>query len=60
MFVGKNAGASEIKKDLSSWLDTLVADMPNAAERIIAEKPLRSYQLHVVNYRKTWILPDHC
>ena len=47
VFVGKNAGASEIKKDLSTWLDTLVVDMPNPAEKIIAEKPLRSYKLEV-------------
>ncbi len=47
VFVGKNAGASEIKADLSSWLDTLVVDMPNPAEKIIAEKPLRSYKLDV-------------
>ncbi|HEX2961509.1 MAG TPA: type VI secretion system contractile sheath large subunit [Ignavibacteriales bacterium] len=46
-FVGKNAGASEIEKDLSKWLDSLVADFPNAPESVIAERPLRSYQLHV-------------
>ena len=47
VFVGKNAGASEIKTDLSKWLDTLVVDMPNPAEKVIAEKPLRSYKLDV-------------
>jgi type VI secretion system protein ImpC len=46
-FVGKNAGAGEIEKDLKKWLDTLVADFPNAPESVIAERPLRSYQLHV-------------
>ncbi|MGE5679640.1 MAG: hypothetical protein ACM34K_02050, partial [Bacillota bacterium] len=46
-FVGKNAGAKDIEKDLSKWLDTLVADFPNAPESVIAERPLRSYQLHV-------------
>ena len=46
-FVGKNAGAGEIEKDLKSWLDTLVADYPNAPENVIAERPLRSYGLHV-------------
>ncbi len=46
-FVGKNAGAQEIEKDLKKWLDTLVADFPNAPESVIAERPLRSYQLHV-------------
>lgn len=47
VFVGKNAGAEDIKKDMKSWLDTLVVDMPNPAEKIIAEKPLRSYNLEV-------------
>lgn len=46
-FIGKNAGASDIEKDLKTWLDTLVADFPNAPESVIAERPLRSYQLHV-------------
>jgi type VI secretion system protein ImpC len=46
-FVGKNAGAGEIEKDMKKWLDTLVADFPNAPESVIAERPLRSYQLHV-------------
>jgi type VI secretion system protein ImpC len=46
-FVGKNAGAGEIEKDLKNWLDTLVADYPNAPENVIAERPLRSYDLHV-------------
>lgn len=47
VFVGKNAGAGDIEKDLKKWLDTLVADFPNAPESVIAERPLRSYQLHV-------------
>lgn len=46
-FVGRNAGAGEIEKDLKSWLDTLVADFPNAPENVVAQRPLRSYQLHV-------------
>lgn len=46
-FVGKNAGAGEIEADLKRWLDTLVADFPNPQEKVIAERPLRSYQLHV-------------
>jgi type VI secretion system protein ImpC len=46
-FVGKNAGAGEIEKDLKTWLDTLVADYPNAPENVIAERPLRSYALSV-------------
>jgi len=46
-FVGKNAGAGEIEKDLKTWLDTLVADYPNAPENVIAERPLRSYGLNV-------------
>ena len=46
-FVGRNAGAGDIQKDLSSWLDTLVSDFPNPDEKIIAQRPLRSYQLEV-------------
>jgi len=46
-FVGRNAGAGDIKKDLSTWLDGLVADYPNPDEKIIAQRPLRSYQLEV-------------
>ncbi|RMH96332.1 MAG: type VI secretion system contractile sheath large subunit [Calditrichaeota bacterium] len=46
-FVGRNAGAGDIKKDLSTWLDTLVSDFPNPAESVIAERPLRSYSLEV-------------
>jgi len=46
-FVGRNAGAGDIKNDLSKWLDTLVADFPNPDEKIIAQRPLRSYQLEV-------------
>jgi type VI secretion system protein ImpC len=52
VFVGKNAGAGEIKKDMSNWLDTLVVDMPNPAEKIVAEKPLRSYKLDVVELKE--------
>jgi type VI secretion system protein ImpC len=52
VFVGKNAGAGEIKKDMASWLDTLVVDMPNPAEKIVAEKPLRSYKLDVVELKE--------
>jgi len=46
-FVGKNAGAGDIQKDLSSWLDGLVSDQPNPQESIVAERPLRSYALEV-------------
>jgi type VI secretion system protein ImpC len=46
-YVGKNAGAGEIKSDLSTWLDTLVSDFPNPAESVVAERPLRSYNLDV-------------
>lgn len=52
VFVGKNAGAGDIKKDMSSWLDTLVVDMPNPAEKIVAEKPLRSYKLDVTELKE--------
>lgn len=46
-FVGKNAGAGDIEKDLKSWLDLLVSDFPNPPEEVIAKRPLRSYALHV-------------
>lgn len=46
-FVGKNAGAGDIEKTLKTWLDTLVADFPNPQEKVIAERPLRSYSLEV-------------
>lgn len=46
-FVGKNAGAGDIQKDLSNWLDTLVSDFPNPSESVVAERPLRSYRLEV-------------
>lgn len=46
-FVGKNAGAGDIQKDLSTWLDSLVSDFPNPAESVVAERPLRSYSLEV-------------
>lgn len=46
-FVGRNAGAGEIKADLEKWLDTLVADYPNPSEEVIGKRPLRSYALTV-------------
>lgn len=46
-FVGKNAGAGDIQKDLQSWLDTLVSDFPNPSEQVVAERPLRSCKLEV-------------
>ncbi len=52
VFVGKSAGPGEIKKDMSSWLDTLVVDMPNPAEKVVAEKPLRSYRLDVTELKE--------
>ncbi len=45
--MGKNAGAGDIEKTLKTWLDTLVADFPNPQEKVIAERPLRSYSLEV-------------
>ena len=46
-FVGKNAGAAEIKDDLSSWLSNLVSDFANPQEQVVAERPLRSFSLDV-------------
>jgi predicted component of type VI protein secretion system len=46
-FVGRNAGAGDIQRDLSNWLDTLVSDFPNPSEKVVAERPLRSYHLEV-------------
>ena len=47
-YVGKNAGAAKIKEELSTWLSTLVADFPNPQESVVAERPLRSFTLDVV------------
>jgi len=46
-FVGKNAGAGEIKADLQKWLDTLVSDVPTADEETAARYPLRSCEVEV-------------
>ena len=46
-FVGKNAGAKEIKDDLEAWLSNLVADFANPQEQVVAERPLRSFSLEV-------------
>ena len=46
-FVGRNATKSDLEKDLKSWLDQYVADMPNPQESVVAERPLRSYMLSV-------------
>ena len=46
-FVGKNAGAKEIEDDLSNWLSNLVSDFANPQESVVAERPLRSFQLNV-------------
>lgn len=45
--VGRNVGAGEIRHELSSWLNNLVADFPNPDEKIIARHPLRSYAIGV-------------
>lgn len=46
-FVGANKNASEIKEDLSNWLKSITSDQPSAPESLIAERPLRSFQLEV-------------
>jgi type VI secretion system protein ImpC len=46
-FVGKNAGAGDIEKDLKTWLDQFVSDFPNPTDEVVAKRPLRSYALHV-------------
>jgi type VI secretion system protein ImpC len=46
-FVGANKNASEIEEDLSNWLKTITSDQPSAPESLIAERPLRSFQLEV-------------
>ena len=46
-FVGRNAGAVEIKESLDKWLGTLVSDFANPQEEVVAERPLRSYSLEV-------------
>ena len=46
-FVGANKNAGEIQEDLSNWLKTITSDQPSAPESVIAERPLRSFQLTV-------------
>jgi type VI secretion system protein ImpC len=46
-FVGANKSASEIEEDLSNWLKGITSDQPSAPESVIAERPLRSFQLEV-------------
>jgi type VI secretion system protein ImpC len=46
-FVGANKGAAEIQEDLTNWLNTITSDQPSAPEEVIAERPLRSFQLDV-------------
>ena len=46
-FVGRNASAGDIEQSLRGWLDTIVSDMPNPSDRVVAERPLRSYSLTV-------------
>jgi len=46
-FVGSNKSASQIQEDLSNWLSGITSDQPSAPESVIAERPLRSFQLEV-------------
>ena len=46
-FVGSNKSASQIQEDLSNWLSGITSDQPSAPEHVIAERPLRSFQLEV-------------
>ena len=46
-FVGSNKNASDIQEDLSNWLKSITSDQPSAPESLIAERPLRSFQLNV-------------
>jgi len=46
-FVGANKNAGEIQEDLTNWLNTITSDYPSAPETVIAERPLRSFQLEV-------------
>ena len=46
-FVGANKNAGEIQEDLTNWLNTITSDYPSAPERVIAERPLRSFSLNV-------------
>lgn len=46
-FVGANKNAGEIQEDLSKWLSTITSDYPSAPENVVAERPLRSFQLEV-------------
>ena len=46
-FVGANKNAGEIQEDLTNWLNTITSDYPSAPESVIAERPLRSFELKV-------------
>jgi len=46
-FVGANKNAGAIQEDLSNWLKTITSDQPSAPESVVAERPLRSFQLDV-------------
>lgn len=46
-FVGANKNQGAIKEDLSNWLKTITSDQPGAPESVVAERPLRSFQLDV-------------
>jgi type VI secretion system protein ImpC len=46
-FVGANKSATEIQEDLSNWLKGITSDQPTAPENVIAERPLRSFNLEV-------------
>ncbi len=46
-FVGRNAGKAEIKQSLSEWLEKLVSDFNNPQDSVVAQRPLRSFQIEV-------------
>lgn len=46
-YIGRNRSKDEIHHELSAWLSALTIDQPNPPESVIAERPLREYQLHI-------------
>ena len=46
-FVGRNAGAKAIEKDLSDWLTNFVTENPAPSDEQVAQRPLKSFSLEV-------------
>jgi type VI secretion system protein ImpC len=51
--IGSTKDAARIEKELNTWLKTLVTEMPDPTESVIAKHPLRAGQV------KVYDLPDN-